>query len=182
MKKYLITALLLLTSCSSSTPTGLVENANDDFTIQIPSTWVVFQKWSNAIPKPKVWEVALAVSSPDVVDGFSNNLLILKENLDNATTSDKYSMLNNFWVEQDYKEYEKISEKDINFTDNNELGKLYTFKAKYNVNTPKLTFLQTARVCHEKKGFFLTIALPMNITDTAKYEDILKTFACKKEK
>ncbi len=88
-------------------------------------------------------------------------------------------MLNNFWVEQDYKEYEKIEEKDMIFADTTDIGKLYVFKAKYNVNTPKLTFLQTARICKGNLGFFLTIALPANITDTAKYEEILKTFACK---
>lgn len=87
-------------------------------------------------------------------------------------------MLNNFGVAEDYEDYESKEEKDITFTDD-EPTKLYIFTAKYNSKTPKLTFLQTARVCKGNIGFFLTIALPANITDVAKYEEILKTFACK---
>lgn len=170
--------LFLLVSCGGTTSTWLTPHETPDFTMDIPQNWVVFGEGSNAIPKPKVWEIALAVSSTESTGGFSNNLLILKETLSKETTSQRFAMLNNFGVAEDYEDYESKEEKDITFNDD-EPSKLYIFTAKYNSKTPKLTFLQTARVCKGNVGFFLTIALPANITDVAKYEEILKTFACK---
>ncbi|MBT4632488.1 hypothetical protein HOB94_00425 [bacterium] len=60
-----------------------------------------------------------------------------------------------------------------------ELSIIYIFEAKYNLDTPKIKFLQTARVCNQNKAFFFTIALPTTIKDTTKYEYLLSTFECK---
>jgi hypothetical protein len=55
---------------------------------------------------------------------------------------------------------------------------IYIFNAKYSEETPMLTFLQTAYTCTNKKAFFLTIALPIGIESTIKYEKMLATFKC----
>jgi hypothetical protein len=55
---------------------------------------------------------------------------------------------------------------------------LYVFEAKYNMDTPKLKFLQTAHICSGTKAYFMTIALPTDIDDTSKYEYLLSTFNC----
>jgi hypothetical protein len=34
-------------------------------------------------------------------------------------------------------------------------------------------------VCRGNIWYFMTIAIPVNIKDTSKYNDILKTFSCK---
>jgi hypothetical protein len=56
---------------------------------------------------------------------------------------------------------------------------IYIFQAKYSEETPILNFIQTAYICKNNKAFFLTIALPLDIKDTAKYEKMLSSFKCK---
>jgi len=56
---------------------------------------------------------------------------------------------------------------------------LYIFEAKYNYDTPKLKFLQTAHICNQTDAYFFTIALSPLVRDTSKYEAFLKTFKCK---
>jgi hypothetical protein len=56
---------------------------------------------------------------------------------------------------------------------------VYIFEAKYNIDTPKLKFLQTAHICNQDKAYFLTLAIPVTIKDISKYEYLLSTFACK---
>jgi hypothetical protein len=87
-------------------------------------------------------------------------------------------MLNNIWAESDYLDYTKLESKEFKFIDE-EASILYIFEAKYNLDTPKLKFLQTAHICNQKKAFFLTLALPTTVTDISKYEEFLKTFKCK---
>jgi len=55
---------------------------------------------------------------------------------------------------------------------------LYVFEAKYSSETPLLQFLQTAYVCKNKKAFFITMALPIEIKDTTKYQKMIATFKC----
>jgi hypothetical protein len=87
-------------------------------------------------------------------------------------------MLNNIWAETDYLDYKKLESKEFTFADE-EKSMLYIFEAKYNLDTPKLKFLQTAHICNQNKAFFLTLALPTTVIDTSKYELLLSTFACK---
>ena len=87
-------------------------------------------------------------------------------------------MLNNIWAQTDYLDYTKIASKDFKFTDE-EISTLYIFDAKYNLDTPKLKFLQTAHICNQTKAYFLTLAIPTTIKDTSKYEYLLSTFNCK---
>jgi hypothetical protein len=50
---------------------------------------------------------------------------------------------------------------------------VYIFEAKYSPETPILNFIQTAYVCKNKKAFFITMALPLDIKDTSKYEKMI---------
>lgn len=181
MKKiFLLTSLLLLASCgsTSSTTSWLTNYSGDKFNMQIPANWIVISNDSKTLPEPKQGKIVLAASSSETKDGFSNNLVVLQNQLNYTTDSKTFSDLNNRWASSEYYSYKAVSQSDATFSDG-DTSTIYTFQAQYNAGTPKLTFLQAGRVCSGNNSFFLTIALPMNITDTAKYEDILKTFACK---
>jgi thiamine pyrophosphokinase len=89
-------------------------------------------------------------------------------------------MLNNVWASRDYIDYQLLNQKDITFADKDS-SMLYIFEAKYNLDTMKLKFLQTAHICNATKAFFLTIAIPTSTIDTTNYEELLKTFTCKVE-
>ncbi len=182
MKKFLLLlTLALLASCgstSSSSTSGLVSHDGTWFTIQVPSNWVIIDSNSHTLPEPKQGKIVLAITSPEVKDGFSNNLVITQSTLNYQTDSKTFSDLNNRGASTEYYSYRAISTAEDTFSDGQN-STVYTFEAQYNSKTPKLTFLQTGLVCKGNDSFFLTMALPMNITDTAKYEDILKTFACK---
>jgi len=119
----------------------------------------------------------LAVSSPDARNGFSNNFVILKEVKDTNLNSKEFSQVTHTSSEDDYYSYDKTSSKILIFSDEEE-SMLYTFKAKYNKNTPTLHFLQTARICVDET-YVLTIALHEDTTGLERYEGILKTFQCK---
>lgn len=183
IKLFVILSLFtLLFSCSSSndeaTVTWLVDYENTDFSMSLPSNWENLTWTSSILPKPKSLEISLAVSSNELKYGFSNNLLVLKQDLLKSTTSLDFSILNNVWSTKEYLEYTKIESKSIDFADSDK-SNLYVFEAKYNTTTPKLKFLQVWKVCSSKKWFLLTIALSTDIKDTSKYEEVLKTFKCK---
>jgi hypothetical protein len=103
--------------------------------------------------------------------------LILSDTLKTFTDSSEYSMANNVWAKREYTEYLQLANEDFKFLDWTE-SKIYTFEAKYNLETPKLKFLQTAYVCNPNKGYFLTIAISPSIKVTDKYETLLSTFSC----
>lgn len=156
----------------------LVKKETQNISIQIPSNWIEISNKENILPKVKNWNVELAVSAEKAVNWFSNNLLILSDDLKTHVTSSEFSMLNNIWAQTDYLEYLELDSKEFTFADQ-EKSILYSFEAKYNLDTPKLKFLQTAHICNGTKAYFLTIAIPTTITDTSKYEEFLATFACK---
>jgi hypothetical protein len=87
-------------------------------------------------------------------------------------------MLNNIWAQTDYLDYTKIESRDITFLDE-EVSTLYVFEARYNLDTPKLKFLQTAHICNSNKAYFFTLAIPTTVSDISKYEYLLTTFKCK---
>lgn len=182
-KIFLITIVLIfVVSCWSETPesewTWLIKTETPEISIEMPSNWEVVKNKEEILPKAKEWEIALAITSKNIVNGFANNLLILSDDLTTFTTSKDFSMLNNIWAETDYLDYLKLESKEFKFLDE-ELSILYIFEAKYNLDTPKLKFLQTAHICNQKKAFFLTIAIPTSTKDTTKYEHLLSTFKCK---
>ena len=183
IKKITVLSFLFffLISCGSEitiSDSGLVKTETENLSIDIPSNWNVIENVDEILPKPKDAHIELAVTSQNIESGFANNLLILSDDLKTFVSSKDYSMLNNVWASSDYIDYNKLSSKDFTFLDE-EVSTLYVFEARYNLDTPKLKFLQTAHICNQNKWFFLTIAIPTTISDTSKYEYLLSTFACK---
>lgn len=183
MKKFLVLLFItLLTSCSTSTKewavTWLVTQENKDFTISLPENWDVISNTWNTLPKPKNWDIALAVASKELKYGFTNNMLIMSQSLDKQVTSLDFSILNNVWSTKEYLEYTKLESKSLEFADSDK-SNLYIFEAKYNIKTPKLKFLQIWKVCWISKWYLITIALATDIKDVSKYEEVIKTFKCK---
>jgi len=185
----LLISLLLISSCWEATDekTTEVKEENNtqkqtrhypwkDFSMNIPKTWNVITSNKDIIPKPKNWNVELAITSSQTKWGFSNNLMVLSQELNKETSSKDYSIINNVWAENEYINYYKIEWKNFVFSDW-EKSRIYIFKAKYTVNTPLLKFIQTAYVC-DKKAFFITLAIPLSIKETKKYEDMIATFKC----
>lgn len=183
-KKILLILFLsfALISCwddeTTTTQTWLTKYDNSKFSISVPSAWEVIKEKDKILPKPSSWEISLAVTSKEVKNWFANNLLVLSSKLNKITTSKDFSILNNIGAEKDYLNYRKLGSKDFTFIDW-EQSVLYTFEAKYNLDTPKLRFLQTAYICKGSEAYFMTIALSPQIKDTSKYEAFLKTFTCK---
>lgn len=100
----------------------------------------------------------------------------MKEKLTEAITSKKYSVVNHALTTGAYKEFVKLDEKTIVFGDKDE-SNLYVFEAKYNINTPKQKFIQTAKVCGDTV-YLITFGLGLSTGATSKYEDLIKTFVC----
>jgi len=151
---------------------------NSDFSLFIPWSWTIIKNDDKVLPKPKDWKIALAVSSSDIKYWFANNLLVLKQWLNQETTSINFSIINNVWATWEYTDYILLDSQDINFWWDNP-SKAYIFEAKYNEATPKLKFIQTSAVCW-KDWYLLTIALSLDTSTVDKYIDIFKTFRCKK--
>ncbi len=175
--------ILILSSCWNSTQEStstswLILQDNNNFSISIPASWEVISNENKVLPKPSNWVISLAVTSKKMVNGFANNLLILSSSLNKITNSSDFSILNNIWAEKDYLNYLKLDSKEFIFN-NGEKSMLYVFEAKYNFDTPKLKFLQTAYICNQKDAYFFTIALSPLVRDISKYEAFLKTFKCK---
>lgn len=95
MNKIIILAcLFLLTSCGTGTDTTLstTQFTGGGFSIDIPKTWMVVDK--AALPATKNGTIALALTSTEIISGYSNNMSIMKEKLSEAMTSKKYSVVN----------------------------------------------------------------------------------------
>lgn len=173
--------LLLLISCGTSTITenkSLTNYIWTDFSLDVPISWVIMEGSWSTLPTPKEWKLELVISAKEQKDGFVNNMIVLSKELEDKSTSYDFMIKNNPKNYKWYENYIELESKDFEFIDE-EKSKLYIFEAKYNKDNNRLKFMQTARVCNEKKSFFLTIGLSLNINDTAKYEDILKSFECK---
>lgn len=174
--------IFFLASCGSEEvlieESGFKTFENSDFVMDIPEVWEIIEDEENILPKAREWEIELAVTSTDFNTGFANNMLILSTELDKLTTPKDFSMLNNIWASGDYVDYKILDTKDITFADWSD-SVLYTFEAKYNEDTPKLKFLQTANICNTDKAFFVTVALNISVENTARYEEFLTSFECK---
>lgn len=185
IKKIILVVFLLLsiTSCSSTEQTDenpLTTYNWNDFSLDIPSTWEVKDlkdTWSINLPNPKEGNLELVVSATEEKSGFINNLIVLSKELEVEMTSYDFISKNNPKSYKWYEYYYEDTVKDFEFNDGDK-SKLYIFIAKYNKDNDKLKFMQTARVCDGKKSFFLTIGLSLNINDTAKYEELFRSFKC----
>lgn len=153
MKKNIFVLLLVsffLTSCSSTSSssevqaTGLTDQSTSYFSMKTPEKWTVLS--GSTLPTPKQGTISLAVTSDELKYGFASNILVLTQTLEKEVSSKDFSILNNVGSTREYTEYNKLESKSIEFTDK-ENSDLYIFEARYNTSTPKLKFLQTARVC-----------------------------------
>jgi hypothetical protein len=145
----------------------------DHFSINVPKTW---KKSADLdVPNTKYGSIELSYASPDVKYGFSNNLLILSDELKTPMTSKRYAELNQVQSTQKYLEYTKLKNDALLFSDGDD-SQVYTFEARYNATTPRMKFVQTAKVCGTKV-YLIHVALSLD-KDPATYIDLLKSFSC----
>jgi hypothetical protein len=112
--------------------------------MDIPSNWSTDS--DKSIPEPKNGEIVLKAVSSEIRYGFSNNIIIMRDQLETPMTSKKYSEMNQIQTMKNYYEYSKISDEAILFADDDE-SRITVFEAKYNATTPKIKFIQTVKVC-----------------------------------
>lgn len=180
LKTLFFLAVLTLTSCSilPGTQTEVLDNATihngNNFSIQIPSTWTT--NTGLILPIPKTGSLELALISPEVRYGFSNNLIIMKDSLNGIISSKKYAELNMIQTTKNYLEYTKIQNDLILFSDSDE-SRVTVFEAKYNPSTPRLKFIQTAKVCGTNV-YLIHFSLALDKSPDA-YIALAKTFTCK---
>ncbi len=178
----LLIITLTLTSCfgGDDTNVALTEQKGTGYTVNVPKTWIAVD--AKSLPNPKNGTIGLAMTSPDISNGFANNLLILKDTLgpdaDPKMTSRKYMVVSQALTSGTYTEYTKLSDTTVKWADGDE-GTLQVFEAKYNPETPKQKFIQTAKLCG-KDVYLMTIGLALSITDTQKYNAIFESFTCSK--
>lgn len=179
MKKLILLASLgfILASCGSTTTstTGSTNFTGTGFAMDIPSSWVTVGKEN--LPNPGNGTIALAMTSTEITSGFANNLTIIKDKLSEKISSKQYAIANYALTTQNYIEFVKTGESTVTFADKDTTN-VYTFEAKYSNKTPKQTFVQSAKVCGDQV-YLITFGLGLNTGSTTKYEDLIKTFACK---
>ena len=115
--------------------------------MDIPANWST--KIDKNLPTPKNGAIVLTALSPEVRYGFSNNILILEDSLDQPVTSKKYSEMNQVQTTRNYLEYTKISDEAILFDDSDE-SRVHIFEPRYNTTTSRMKFIQSAKVCGTK--------------------------------
>lgn len=173
--------LFFIVGCSSEESiiesSGLTLFTWDWYSISIPNNWDIITNQDKLLPEPSEGKIELSAQSESVKWGFVNNLLVLSDRLESFTDSSEYSISNNVWAQGEYIDYLELESENIEFFDGNQ-SQIYVFEAKYNSETPKLKFLQTAYVCNPNIGYFLTIAISPSVKDTEKYKTLLSTFSC----
>lgn len=169
----------VLTACSlpgtqSEGVAGITEYVGSGFTMQVPKAWT--SATGATVLSPKVGSIAASLISPDVKYGFSNNLIIIRDELSGMITSARYSQLNNAQTTRNYLEYNKLQDDPIIFSDS-DTSRVYVFEAKYNPSTPRLKFIQTAKVCGTSVYLIhFSVALDKSPVD---YIALTKSFTCK---
>lgn len=174
--------LLFVASCGSSSQgnitvdgTSTVTYETEQFSVLLPSTWTSSGTIDN-LPIPAHGSVVMAAISPTTKYNFSNNFIILEDNLLAPASSESYSVTNNQQTVKKYIEYTPVSNEAIIFSDDDH-SRVYVFDAKYNSNTPRMRFIQTAKACGTTVYLLhISISLDRNASD---YIPLMKTFACK---
>jgi hypothetical protein len=171
---FLISACSLPGGQTENVPDGTVVFSGTGFSLRVPEDWTPPK--SADMPTPVYGKIVYASLSPEVKYGFASTLLVIEDELKTPATSRKYSELNNAQTTKNYLEYTKIAEDALLFGDSDE-SKVYTFEARYNMSTPRLKFVQTAKVCGTKV-YLLHAALSLD-KETKNYIDLFRSFACK---
>ncbi len=170
---FALSACSLPGTQTESSDSLTVPYAGSGFSTEIPKTW---EKAENSVlPIPIRGTIALAYMSKDVRYGFSNNYVIMADNIANPVTSKKYSELNHIQTTKNYLEFTKLQELPIVFGDS-DTSLLYVFEARYNKTTPRMKFLQTAKVCGTRV-YLLHISVSLDKAPD-KYVELMKTFTC----
>jgi hypothetical protein len=171
--------LALLSSCSllPGTQTEVQSNATvysgSGFTLQVPSLWTA--STGSATPTPRVGNIALALVSPDIRYGFANTLIVMRDALQGIITSARYAEVSTAQSSHNYLEYTKLQDDPIIFSDTDE-SRVTVFEAKYNPSTPRLKFIQTAKVCGTSV-YLIHFAIALDKAPDA-YIALAKTFTC----
>ena len=100
----------------------------------------------------------------------------MSDTLDRIMTSTRYSELNNLQTTKNYLEYTKLKDEAFTFTDS-ETSRLYIFEARYNQTTPRMKYIQTARVCGTRV-YLLHFSLSLDKNPDI-YSKLLESFTCK---
>ncbi len=183
MYRYIIMILLawVLSGCfwsnsSDNTADGLTSYNQSWFSLSIPQSWDI-QSDVSVFPQPHTWQIELAVVSNDASASFARNLLILSDTITKLTTSTDFMISQMVSARDTYVWYTGLDTRNINFSDGEE-GIVYIFEAQYNVDTPKLKFIQTAHLCQPDQMYVMTLTLPVQVRENDRYVEMLKTFWC----
>lgn len=147
---------------------------NSTVSLLIPKTWSGMT--SSDFSLPWMGSVIAAYVSPEIKWWYSNSLVILEDSPLRIMTSKRYSELNHIQTTKNYLEYKKIKEREIVFSDN-DTSTLYIFEARYNETTPRMRFIQTARVCGNKV-YILHFSLSLDKNPDI-YSTLFESFTCK---
>ena len=183
MKKLFCVTLsvFLLSSCfgwdENTVPSGLVVKQWEGYSMMLPKNWEDLSESEQIVPAPSEGKIELVAKSKENKAGFSNNLIILSDELQKPSTSQDYSLLNNVGTQKESLDYVWLGSEKLVFNDGTE-SKVYVFEAKYNLQTQKYKYIQTAKVCDQRKGYLLTIGILPSNKEVDKYKDLLKTFSC----
>lgn len=181
MKKFFLLLAIfgLLASCgkSDSAVSGIktTEFSGSGFTIQLPEKWTSSGSIAD-LPSPPNGTVVLGSFSPEKKYNFSDSIIIIEDDPGYIGTSVQYSEQNNLKTQWKYFEYQQLEKSDILFADS-DASKYFVFNAKYNTQTQKITFIQTAKFCGTRI-YFMNASVALG-TDTKPFVDIFRTFQCK---
>ncbi len=171
----LILCALTLSSCfGADTPDGTRTVSKDGLSMIVPEAWTDMPE--GELPPISDGQIVLALTSTEIAGGFANNLVVLSDRLLRATSSREYAVANNTLSTAEYTEYEKLSEETIAFPDDDE-SIVYVFEARYNRETPKKRFFQTAKVC-DRYVYLATIGVALGTDGTERYIDLLASMEC----
>jgi hypothetical protein len=146
----------------------------DTISMSLPANWA--ETKTSDLPNLKTGKIILSYGANEAKEGFFNNVVILEDTLDGLISSRKYSEVNNLQTTRNYLEYTKLEDESIIFEDGDE-SRLYVFEAKYNTTTPRMKFIQTAKVCG-KSVYLIHFSLTLDKTSPA-YKTLIQTFRCK---
>ena len=100
----------------------------------------------------------------------------MKDRLNGIITSTRYAELNSVQTSKNYLEYTKLQDDLIIFSDTDS-SRVSVFEAKYNPSTPRLKFIQTAKVCGTDV-YLIHFSLSLDKSPDP-YITLAKSFSCK---
>ncbi|MCT4592627.1 MAG: hypothetical protein N4A36_04605 [Candidatus Gracilibacteria bacterium] len=177
MKKLLnvLFAVFLLTSCGDATDIAIkdeLEYQADNFIINYPKLWqVVDGDDLKEAPKGSM----VVFRTPEDQSGIFTNISIIQEGVKSDINSLKYAKYN---IEQGsfhLKDFQKISEEEVEISGEKTI--IFNFFGKRSINEKSLEFIQTYLVKNQKAYVITAIyATDVNQAEKDKIKDIFKSF------